>query len=102
MLTHFQKKVYFITRKIPKGRVTTYGEIARALHTKGRRAVGNALHRNPTPIIVPCHRVVKSNGRVGGFASGTRNKIKLLRKEGIRVRDGRIVDFKKKLTKLAD
>ncbi|MCX6710678.1 MAG: MGMT family protein [Candidatus Woesearchaeota archaeon] len=99
MLTHFQKKVYFITRKIPKGRVTTYGEIARAMRTKGCRAVGNALHRNPFPIIVPCHRVVKSDGSIGGFASGARNKIKLLRKEGVKIRNGRIITFEKKLFK---
>jgi methylated-DNA-[protein]-cysteine S-methyltransferase len=95
----FASRVYGLTKRVPRGKVTTYGEIARAMRTKGCRAVGNALHRNPTPIIVPCHRVVKSDGSIGGFASGTRNKIKLLRKEGIRVRDGRIVDFKKKLIK---
>ncbi len=95
----FQKKIYNITKKIPKGKVSTYKEIANKLNSKAYRAVGNALNKNPYAPIVPCHRVVKSNGEVGGFASGTKNKIKLLKKEGIEIKDNKI-DLKKYLFKL--
>lgn len=98
MITKFQKKVYSLCRKVPKGKVTAYGEIAKALSKKGimSRAVGNALNKNPFDFI-PCHRVVKSDGSIGGFASGTKKKISLLRKEGISIKNNRIVDFKKRL-----
>ena len=64
MITEFQDKVYKICSKIPKGKVSTYGEIAKALGKTGpmSRAVGNALNKNPYAPIVPCHRVVKSDG----------------------------------------
>jgi methylated-DNA-[protein]-cysteine S-methyltransferase len=100
MPTKFEKKVYSAAKRIPAGRVSTYGEIAGAIHSKACRAVGNALHRNPTPIIVPCHRVVKSDGSLGGFAGGPQKKIFLLKKEGVGVKNGRIVDFRKKFIKL--
>ncbi len=93
----FSEKVYKLTKRIPEGKITTYKEIAKALKTRAYRAVGNALNKNPSPIVVPCHRVVKSDGRVGGFALGANNKIQLLRKEGIRIKNSRIVDFEKKL-----
>jgi methylated-DNA-[protein]-cysteine S-methyltransferase len=95
----FASRVYGLTKRVPRGKVTTYGEIARAMRTKGCRAVGNALHRNPTPIIVPCHRVVKSDGSIGGFALGKRKKIKLLEKERVKIRNGRIINFENKLFK---
>jgi len=90
----FADKVYEFTKKIPRGKVTTYKKIAKALNCKAYRAVGTALNKNPYAPIVPCHRVVKSSGEIGGFASGTRNKIKLLKKEGIKIKDNKIVDFK--------
>ena len=95
----FTKAVYNITKRIPKGRVSTYGEIAKALNSKAYRAVGHALNKNPYAPIVPCHRVVNSNGKIGGFASGTENKIKLLRKEGIKIKNSKIVNFKKVIFK---
>ena len=69
MTTEFQEKVYKLCKKVPKGKVSTYGEIAKALGKKGlmSRAVGNALNKNPYAPIVPCHRIVKSNGEIGGF-----------------------------------
>src|SRR5271169_1872753 len=82
------KRVYELTSQIPKGRVSTYGAIARALNSSGgSRAVGQILKRNPTPIVVPCHRVVKSDGGIGGYggAEGFPKKIKLLRSEGVEV-----------------
>ena len=86
----FADKVYSLTAKIPRGKVTTYGEIARALTTKGYRAVGQALHTNPHAPRVPCHRVVNSDGSLGGFASGTTNKKKMLQQEGVVITNGKI------------
>ena len=91
----FAEKVYGLTRRIPPGKVSTYGEIARALKCRAYRAVGNVLNKNPYAPIVPCHRIVCSDGRVGGFASGTKNKINLLRKEGIKIKNGKVVGFEK-------
>lgn len=93
----FADKVYSLTKKIPKGRVSTYKLIAKKLKTKAYRAVGTALNKNPFAPIVPCHRVVNSDGRVGGYAKGTNKKIEMLRKEGIKIKDGRIEDFEKVL-----
>lgn len=90
------ENVYKFLRKVPRGKVTTYKELARIsnLHP---RAVGILMNKNPYSPRVPCHRVIYSNGEVGGYASGVNNKIKLLEKEGIRVKKGKVEDFKKKL-----
>lgn len=95
----FDERVWAVCKRIPKGKVSTYKEIALALNTKAYRAVGNALNRNPHAPIVPCHSVVNSDGKIGGFATGTKKKIALLKKEGIEVKDDKIVNFKKKLKK---
>jgi len=93
------KQVYELTKKIPKGRVTTYGEIARALGNLGySRAVGNALKKNDNKA-VPCHRVVRSDGTVGGFRNGAKKKIEILRKEGIQIKSGKILNFNRVLHK---
>ena len=90
----FSSRVLELTKQIPKGRVSTYCDIARALgKPKASRAVGNALNKNPHLVEVPCHRVVRSDGFVGGYAAGTRKKIALLESEGIKIISGRIVDF---------
>ena len=75
----FFERVYMLCGKVPKGRVTTYKEIGNALGGRGQvyRAVGVALNRNPHAPAVPCHRVVNSDGRVGGFAHGAKKKIKM-------------------------
>lgn len=86
----FNQKVWAVTKKIPTGRVATYADIARRLGSKGYRAVGNALNRNPYAPIVPCHRVIGSNGHLTGFAGGLPAKKRLLESEGIRVVDGRV------------
>ena len=86
----FNERCYKILRKVPRGKVTTYKAIARKLNIKAYRAIGNALHVNPYAPKVPCHRVVKSNGEIGGFASGTKNKIKMLRLEGIQIKNNKI------------
>ena len=77
--------------EVPKGKVTTYRELAHALGTKAYRAVGQAMNRNPELVSVPCHRVIKSNGEVGGYALGIDRKKELLKMEGVQVEaNGRI------------
>jgi methylated-DNA-[protein]-cysteine S-methyltransferase len=76
--------VYDLLLKIPPGKVSTYGDLARALgNPSASRAIGRILGENPDPIKVPCHRVVMSNGRVGGYAYGTAKKRQLLENEGV-------------------
>jgi methylated-DNA-[protein]-cysteine S-methyltransferase len=99
---NFEERVWKLMEKIPKGRVTTYGQIAKKLDTKAYRAVGNACRRNPYAPRVPCHRVVRSDGTVGGFGGKTSDKtveekIQMLRKENVEVRDGKITNFEKVL-----
>ncbi|MFH0978818.1 MAG: MGMT family protein [Candidatus Woesearchaeota archaeon] len=98
-MQNFNQKVWDITKKIPKGRVSTYKAIAQALGTKAYRAVGNALNKNPYAPIVPCHRVIRSDGLVGGFASGNRRKMQMLKTEGINISNGRI-ELKKYFLKI--
>ncbi|MBN1157729.1 MGMT family protein [Candidatus Woesearchaeota archaeon] len=95
----FQDKVLNLCRRIPKGRITTYALIAKKLNSKAYRAVGTALKNNKIPVVIPCHRVVKSDGTLGGYAGKMNNKKKkiLLEKEEIRIKDNRIVDFEKKI-----
>jgi len=95
----FNERCYSVLKKVPKGKITTYKEISRAIHTKAYRAVGNVMNKNPYAPKVPCHRVVNSDGSIGGFASGTKNKIKMLKREGIEVVNGKI-NLKKFLYKL--
>jgi methylated-DNA-[protein]-cysteine S-methyltransferase len=97
-LTAFQKKVLALTKKIPKGKIATYGLLAKILGTiHFSRAVGNALNKNPFPIIIPCHRVIKGNGYVGGFAKGTDAKVKLLKEEGITLNYNNFINLKRYL-----
>ena len=82
MPTEFQQKVYDFVKTIPKGQIATYKEVAIGIgHPKAYRAVGNALNKNPFAPVVPCHRVIRSDGEAGGFASGTQKKIQLLKNE---------------------
>ena len=77
--TPFQKKVWEYIQHIPYGETQTYNDIAQGIgHPRSSRAVGNALHVNPIPIIVPCHRVIRSDGGLGGFGGGIDVKQKLL------------------------
>ncbi len=89
-MNNFYLKVYELCKQIPKGKVSTYKEIARKLNTKAYRAVGTALNRNPNLIEIPCHRVIKSNGDVGYYKTGTNNKIKLLKQENIEIKNNKI------------
>lgn len=86
----FNERCYSLLRKVPKGKVVTYKQLAEALNTKAYRAVGNAMNKNPYAPKVPCHRVVGSDGSLVGFASGIKNKIKLLEKEGIVIKNNKI------------
>ncbi|HLC78067.1 MAG TPA: MGMT family protein [Candidatus Nanoarchaeia archaeon] len=115
----FYEKIYSKLRQVPKGRVTTYKDLAHAVRSKAYRAVGTAMNKNPYGylisseairnrrskirgdskrnsgfFLVPCHRVINSDGKIGGFASGTCNKIKMLKTEGIVIESGKI-DLKK-------
>ena len=84
VLTPFQRDVLRATAWVPFGRVASYGAIAAAIGRPGAsRAVGNALGSNPVPILIPCHRIIASDGTVGGFTGGTGLKRKLLGLEGI-------------------
>jgi len=86
--------VYGILRKIPEGKITTYGDIAKALGCSGAsRAVGQILNKNPDPFVVPCHRVVMSSGDIGGYAFGKTMKKELLTKEGLRFAGGMVENF---------
>ncbi len=91
---------YGLVRQIPRGRVSTYGALARALgDIRASRACGVMLSQNPDPPRIPCHRVVMSDGSLGGFThpKGIGRKIELLREEGIEVSNGKIVNFKELL-----
>ena len=98
---NFSERVLELTKKIPQGKVTTYKILAEKLNCKGYRAVGNALNKNKKPYklsgcnqgCIPCHRVVKSDGRLGGFSQGQIKK-RLLEKEGIEINKG-IIDLKR-------
>ena len=82
--TKFMKQVWTALQEIPYGEVRTYGQIAQTVgKPKAARAVGMANHRNPIPIIIPCHRVIGSNGKLVGYALGMEMKEFLLKLEGI-------------------
>ena len=93
----FRERCYEVLMQVPEGRVTTYGAIAAALNSKAARAVGSAMAQNQRPIVVPCHRVVLGDGRVGEYALGVKKKIQLLKKEGVSIENGRVVDFSKRM-----
>ncbi len=93
-MSELSSRVYKKLLKVPKGRVTTYAELARAVGVEnGQRAIGNIMNKNPNPIIVPCHRVVRSDGSIGGYAFGQAEKELLLSSEGVNIKDGRIVNM---------
>ena len=83
--TRFEEQVYAIVRRIPKGRTRSYRWVAERLGNPAlARAVGNALHHNPFAPKVPCHRVVRADGSLGGYAGGPSKKRRLLQREGWR------------------
>lgn len=86
-LTNFQRRVLLATLAIPKGQTSTYKQIASKIGLPNAyRAVGTALKRNPLPIIIPCHRVIRSDGTLGNYSNGgTRKKLALLKKENAQI-----------------
>jgi len=80
--TEFQRAVWRVVQTIPEGKTRSYGWVARKIgHPRAARAVGQALKRNPYPGFIPCHRVIKSDGSLGGFSKGTDLKAKLIKRE---------------------
>lgn len=81
-MTRFQMDVLMAAMDIPRGKIATYKDIARKIgRPNAYRAVGNALNRNPYPVEIPCHRVVRSDGSVGGYRQGEKRKRTLLKRE---------------------
>lgn len=98
-MTSFQKQVYSLVSKVPAGKVTTYKLLGQALDTHAYQAIGQALKVNPNAPEVPCHRVVKSNGDLGGY-SGKLNhskKKELLVKEGVKIKRNQVVNLSESL-----
>lgn len=92
-ITSFRQKISEIVKKIPPGKVLSYKEVARlAGFPKSWRAVGNILNKNRDKKI-PCHRVIRSNGKIGGYKDGKKKKIALLKKEGILIKNGKITSW---------
>jgi len=96
---NFQEAVLNLVKQIPKGKVTTYGEIAREItgSVRAARAVGQVVAKNPYPVVIPCHRVVRSNGDIGGYSLGVDKKIKLLCEEGIKIKGRKVLNLDKAL-----
>jgi O-6-methylguanine DNA methyltransferase len=85
-MTPFQRRVMEVVRRIPRGEVRPYGWVAREAGVPGAsRAVGNVMARNPVPLLVPCHRVVRGDGTTGSYGYGADEKVRLLRLEGVPV-----------------
>ena len=95
---NIEEKIYQKLLQVPSGYVTTYGELAKAINLKnGQRVIGQIMKKNPFPVIVPCHRVVKSDGTIGGYAYGVDIKKNMLTKEGLKINSNKILDFKDNL-----
>ncbi len=89
-MSEFRKRVYQVVSKIQKGRIMTYKEVAEAAgFPRAWRAAGNVLNKNRSSK-VPCHRVIRSDGKVGGYRGGTKKKIMRLKKEGINIKKSKI------------
>lgn len=99
MTESFREKCYKALLKVPKGKVTTYSDLARAIGSKASRAVGTAMAKNERLIEIPCHRVVRSDGAIGQYALGSDRKIELLTQEGVSIESGKVTDLEKFLFK---
>jgi methylated-DNA-[protein]-cysteine S-methyltransferase len=90
---NLEHKVYKKLLEVPKGKVTTYSELAKSVGLKnGQRVIGRIMSKNPFPVVIPCHRVILSNGRIGGYAWGEKIKTNMLTKEGIQIKNGKILN----------
>lgn len=95
---NLEQKIFKKLLEVPKGQITTYGELSKAVGLKnGQRAVGKIMNKNPYPVIIPCHRVIMSTGKIGGYAYGEEIKTKLLQDEGLEIKDGKIMDLEKRI-----
>ena len=91
-----EKKIYRKLLQVPSGKITTYKELAKSVGLQnGQRVIGQIMKKNPFPVIIPCHRVVKSNGEIGGYAYGISIKKNMLVKEGISISNNKIKNFQK-------
>ena len=91
---NLEQKIYKKLLEVPKGQITTYGELAKAVGLKnGQRIIGKIMNKTPYPVIVPSHRVVMSTGKIGGYAYGEHIKTKMLRDEGIEIKNGKILNL---------
>jgi methylated-DNA-[protein]-cysteine S-methyltransferase len=95
---NFRQKIYGIVKTIPKGKVMTYKEVGEKIGSKAYQAIGQALKNNPDPKNIPCHRVIKSNGEISGYFGHidddlSKKKEGLLRDEGIKIANGKVIDF---------
>jgi methylated-DNA-[protein]-cysteine S-methyltransferase len=89
-------EIYELLKKIPIGKLTTYGDIAKHLGKPGQsRTIGKILNKNKNPINIPCHRVINSNGNLGGYKFGKELKKILLKREGMEISKDKIVNFNK-------
>ena len=95
---NLEEKVYKKLLNVPKGQITTYGDLANTVGLKnGQRLIGKIMNKNPYPVLIPCHRVVMSTGKIGGYAYGEHVKMKMLSDEGIEIINGKIENFDNKL-----
>jgi methylated-DNA-[protein]-cysteine S-methyltransferase len=95
---NLEHKVYKKLLDVPKGKITTYGDLGKAVGLKnGQRIIGKIMNKNPYPALVPCHRVVMSTGKIGGYSYGENVKTKMLTDEGIEIINGSIENFDKRL-----
>lgn len=93
--SQFDKKCYELLKLIPEGKVTTYREMAKALNTRAWRAVGSAMAKNKKLFVIPCHRVVRSDGTIGQYALGTDKKAELLLSEGVELSNGKVKNLER-------
>ncbi len=94
-MSNFYRKVYEVVKNIPKGKVMTYKQIGEKLNSKAYQAIGQALRNNPDPKSIPCHRVIKSNGEIGGYFGHiddnlSKKKEELLQNEGVKITNGKV------------
>tara|TARA_B100000470_G_scaffold47824_1_gene35297 strand:- start:462 stop:761 length:300 start_codon:yes stop_codon:yes gene_type:complete len=91
---NIEEKIYKKLLTVPHGKITTYNELSKSIGLEnGQRLVGQIMKKNPLPAIIPCHRVIKSNGDIGGYLFGIDIKKNMLRKEGICITKNKIDNF---------
>ena len=94
---NYQQNLQALLLRIPRDKVTSYRELAHAMNMRGYRFVGQLLRKNPEPDQYPCYKVVHSDGKIGGFAMGQKEKIRRLQNDGIIVKNGVVTDFARRL-----